>query len=270
MKTLDKFDFNGKIVILRADLNSDVVGRKVIMSERIKESAVTINELKSKKAKVVVISHQGRKGDSDFTSLKQHSVFLNKFSKIKFIGDTIGKKASKAIKELGEGQAILLENIRKIDDELAPEKGNNNDIVKFFSSLADAYVNDSFSVCHRAQASITLLPLYFPSFAGRLLEKEVNALKKIKIKECLYILGGAKPEDNLKLLKGNKVLACGLFGQLCLLAKGKGLGAQDKYLNRKIKECDKVLSELKTKLKNVLPPIDFAVKKNGKREEIML
>ncbi len=270
MKTLSDFDFKGKTVLLRADLNSDVVDGKVLMSKRIKESAATINELKQKKAKVVVIAHQGRKGDSDFTSLNQHSKLLNKFTKIKFIDEAIGEKARKAIQSLKDGEAILLENIREMDDELKPEKGEENEIVKFFVPFVNAYVNDSFSVCHREQASITLLPKFLPSFAGRLLEKEVNALKKIKMKECLYILGGAKPEDNLKLLRGNKVLACGLFGQLCLISMGKELGAQDKYLKGQIKEFDKVVGELKTKLKNVETPVDFAVKKNGKREEILL
>jgi len=270
MKTLSDFDFKGKIALLRADLNSDVVDGKVLMSERIKESAVTINELKGKKAKVVVIAHQGRKGDDDFTSLKQHAKLLSKFTKIKFIGDTVGEKARKAIQGLKNGEAILLENIRGVEDEFKPEKRQENEIVKFFVPLVNVYVNDSFSVCHREQASITLLPKYIPCFAGRLLEKEVNALKKIRIKECLYILGGAKPEDNLKLLRGNKVLACGLFGQLCLIAKGKELGAQDRYLKGQIKEFDKVVGALKGKLKNVETPVDFAVKKDGKREEILL
>jgi phosphoglycerate kinase len=270
MKTLDDFNFKDKTVLLRADLNSDVVDGKVLMSERIRESAVTINELKDKKAKVVVIAHQGRKGDDDFTTLAQHSLFLNKFTKIKFIRDIIGQKARKAIQELKSGQAILLENIRGVDDELATEKGKENEIVKFFVPLAEAYINDSFSVCHREQASITLLPKHIPSFAGRLLEKEVNALKKIKMKQCLYILGGAKPEDNLKLLRGNKVLACGLFGQLCLMAKGKDLGAQSEYLRAQIKDPDRILAQLRGKLGNVLTPIDFAVKNNGKRQEILL
>jgi len=270
MKTLSDFNFKGKTVLLRADLNSDVVDGKVLMSERIKESAVTINELKRKKAKIVVIAHQGRKGDSDFISLKQHSAFLNKFTKIKFIDDIVGEKAREAIGKLEEGNTILLENVRGVEDELKPEKGKENEIVKFFIPLADVYINDAFSVCHREQASITLLPKFLPSFAGRLLEKEINALKKIKMKDCLYILGGAKPEDNLKLLHGNKVLACGLFGQMCLIAKRKKLGAQDRYLQGQIKSFDKVVKELEGKLKNVETPIDFAVKKNGKREEILL
>jgi len=270
MKTLSDFNFTGKTALVRADLNSDFAESKILMSERIKASAITINELKDANAKVVVIAHQGRKGDDDFTSLRQHSIFLNKFTKIKFIEDTIGPKAKSAIENLEEGEAILLENIRGIDDELRPEKEENNEIVKFFIGLIDIYVNDAFSVCHREQASITLLPKYIQSCAGRLLEKEVDALEKINIEDCLYILGGAKPEDNIKLLKGNKVLACGLFGQLCLIAKGTDLGAQSEYLKKTIKDFNKIVKIVKSKLKNVEMPIDFAVKKNGKREELLL
>jgi len=98
--------------------------------------------------------------------------------------------------------------------------------------------------------------------------KEVLALKKVKIKNCLYILGGAKPEDNIKLLKGNMVLACGLFGQTCLIAKGKNLGAQNNYLKKNIKDYPKIIPKLKRKLKNVKTPLDFAVKVNGKRKEL--
>jgi len=102
---------------------------------------------------------------------------------------------------------------------------------------------------------------------GRLLEKELSALKKIRIRNCLYVLGGAKPEDNIKLLKGNKVLACGLFGQSCLVASGKKLGAQDKYLRGVVSGFSEVVSGLKSKLNNVEVPVDFAVKVKGKRIE---
>jgi len=267
MKTLSDFNFKNKIVLLRADLNSDVKNKKIILSERIKESAETISELKRKKARVVVIAHQGRPGKSDFLSLKQHAKMLNKYTKIKFVSDTIGKKATNAIQNLKSGDAILLENLRFLKEEFHPGK---NKLVKILSELCDVYVNDAFSVCHRKQTSIVSFPKYMPSYAGRLLEKEITALKKVQLKKCLYILGGAKPEDNLILLRGNKVLACGLFGQLCTIAKGKNLGAQNKYLKKEIKNYSNVLKKLKKKLKNVQTPLDFAVKVKGKRKEIPL
>ena len=261
MKTLSDFNFNGKTALLRTDLNSDVKNRKVLMSERIKEAAKTISYLKDKKAKVLVLAHQGQPGKSDFLSLEQHAKLLNKFTKIKFVNDIIGNKAKKAIKNLKAGEAILLENIRFEEDDFNPEKKDNR-LLKL-TKLCDIYVNDAFSVCHRNESSIVLFPKHLPSYAGLLLEKEVNALNKIKIKNCLYILGGAKPEDNMKLLGKNKILACGLFGQVCLINKGKDLGEQNKYLKKQ-----KVLIEIpKNKLKNIETPVDFAVKVNSKRVE---
>lgn len=259
MKTLEDFDFRGKRVLLRTDLNSDIQKKKLLKSERIKESAITIKELKKKKAKIVIITHQGRPGDEDFISLKQHCKQLNKYTKVKFIEDIIGKKAESAIKELKDGEAILLENIRNLKEEFDTKK---NKITIFFSRLCDIYVNDAFSVCHRNQASI-LLPRYIKkSCAGRLLEKEVKALQKIKLKGTLYILGGAKPEDDIKLLGKNNVLSCGLFGQVCLINKGKKLGEQEEYLKRK----GILIKIAKDKLRKVETPVDFAVYINGRRE----
>jgi len=265
MKTVSNVNLKGRAVLLRADLNSDVKNSKVLMNERIKQSAETIKILKKRKAKIIVIAHQGRPGKNDFVSLRQHAKLLNKYVKIKFIDDIIGKKAETAIGGLKPGQAILLENIRKEPSEFKPSK--NNKILKFLKNKIDIYVNDAFSVCHRNQTSM-LIPkqIKVKAYAGPLLIKEVNTLKKIKLGNCLYILAGAKPEDNMKLVGKNKVLACGLFGQVCLINKGKKLGEQEKYLKKQ-----KVLIKIsKTKLKKVLTPVDFAVLVNGKRKELDL
>ncbi len=268
MKTLSSFNFKNKNVLLRADLNSDVVNGRVLGSERIRQSTISIKELKRKKAKVVIISHQGQKGKSDFVSLRQHAKLLNKLTKVKFINDVAGKKAIEAIKSLKPGEAILLENLRFLDDELNPDKKDNK-LMKL-TPLFDFYVNDAFSVCHRKHTSIVGFPRKLKSCAGRLLEKEVSALKKISLNNTLYILGGAKPEDYLELLKGNKVLACGLFGQACLIAKGKDLGFQNKYLEKEAGLNKELINKLKSKLNNVQTPVDFAVKIKGKRKELPL
>ena len=113
MRTLRNFKFKGKIVLVRVDLNSDVVNKRIILSERFKAHAETIKYLKNKKARVVVIAHQGRPGQKDFTSLEQHCGLLNKFVKIRFVDDIIGVKAVKSIIDLKDGEAILLDNVRK-------------------------------------------------------------------------------------------------------------------------------------------------------------
>ena len=142
--------------------------------------------------------------------------------------------------------------------------------MKFFIGKVDFYVNDAFSVCHRKQTSIVSFPKYFKSCAGRVLEKEVKALKKINLKKCLYILGGAKPADNIKLLGKNKVLATGFFGQLCLISQGINFGRYEKFLKKMLGKEFGIKDKLKKKLKNVLTPIDYAVKFDGKRKEFSL
>lgn len=273
MKALSDVSFKDKKVLLRADINSDVINKKVLMSERIKEAAKTIIKLKKEKARVVVIAHQGNPGKDDFLSLKQHAKFLNKFVKIKYVPDISGDKAIKAITSLKSGEAILLENIRFLEEEQDINKKPNR-IAGILAPLFDIYVNDAFSVCHRNHSSIVLLPnLIKKSCVGLLLEKELSSLNKILIKDCLYLLGGAKPEENIKLLKGKEVLAGGLFGQLCLVALGKNLGYQNNFLKKAtlVKgDFSEFLAKLKGKLANVETPIDFAVDKNGKRCEILL
>lgn len=276
MKTLSSYNLKGKIVLLRSDLNSDNKGKKIILGERIREACITIKELKKKKAKIVIIAHQGQKGKENYLSLKGHAKYLNKFTKVKFVNDIVGKKAIKAIKSLKNGEAILLENVRFLDDELHPEKGMKNKLIMNLVPLVDYYCNDSFSVCHRKHTSIIGFPKYLKNFAGLLLEKEVKALKKMSLKKCLYILGGAKPKDYLSILKkakkdGNKIIAVGLFGQSVVISRGKKLGAQDKYLRKEAELDQGLIKKLKkycSDEKRVITPFDFAVEKGNKRVEI--
>jgi len=269
MKTLNDFNFKGKRVLLRADLNSNVVDGKVLMSERIRRSVRSVKELKRKGARVVVIAHQGQPGKSGFLSLKKHAKLLRKFVKVRFVDEVVGERALKEIGKLKNGEVLLLENVRFEKDEFNVGKGKKNELYKLVD-LFDIYVNDAFSVCHREHFSIVGFPKYLKSCAGRLLEEEIKVLKKINIKECLHVLGGAKPRDYLVLLKGNKVLACGLFGQSCLVARGKDLGAQNKYLRKEADVDEKFLRKLKLKLKNVETPVDFAVRVKGSRRELKL
>ena len=262
MKTLSNINLKNKVILLRTDLNSDIKNKKLLKSERIKQASITIKELKRKKAKIIIIAHQGKQGKDYFPDLRQHAKQLNKYVKIKFVEDIIGKNAEKEIDNLNSGEAILLDNIRKQKDEFNPK--TNNKIIKFFKNKIDIYVNDAFSVCHRKHTSM-LIPKYIKvkSYAGRLLEREIKALKKIKLKNSLFILAGVKSRDNIKLIGRKKILACGLFGQVCLVNKGKKLGEQEKYL----KKGGFFIKIPRNKLKKVETPIDFAVKINGKRIE---
>ncbi len=269
MKTLDNFSFNNKTVLLRADLNSEVTKEKVIFSERIRQSVITIQELQKKNAKIVVLAHQGRPHDNDFTSLQQHARYLKKYLEITFINDIIGKKAQQAIKNMKKGQVIILENVRMLSDEFFPHK-KNNQLIKTLVPLVDIYVNDAFSVSHRDQTSITQFPKYLPHAMGRLFEKEFLSLQKLHLHNSLFILGGAKPEENLTLLKNKHILSCGYFCHLCLIAKGYKLGKQEDLLKKEIKDFPAMINQIKKYLHHIQTPTDFAVEEKGKRKEITL
>jgi len=266
MKTINSFNLTNKTVLLRVDINSDVKNKKIIPSQRLKVAAKTISILKRKKAKIVVIAHQGNPRKPSFISLKQHSKHL----KIKFVKDIAGKKAKEEIKSLKLGEAILLENIRFHKDEFFPRK-RNNALLKNLAPLFDIYIDDAFSNLHRDHTSMTGFPRKIKkSCIGPSVEAELKALENIKTKKCLYILGGAKPESDIKLLKSNKILATGLFSQVCYVAKGKDLGYQNNFLKKATlvkSDYEKFLKKLKSKLHNTTLPKDYAVNKNEKRTE---
>lgn len=270
LPTISSINLKGRTVMLRSDLNSDVSKGKIIPSERIKEAAHTIQILKKKGAKIVIIAHQGNPGKKDFISLKEHAKYLNKYTKITFVPDTVGKRAQEAIKSLKPKQAILLENIRFEKAEFQ-EPTKNNPIIKTFKPLIDLYINDAFSVSHRSHVSISGFPRYIKSSAGPLLAREVLALEKIHLKKSLYILGGGKPQANVKLLKkGRNIIATGYFGQMILIAGGKNLGYQNDYLKKDalVKgSYNTFLKKLKKWSGKVKTPIDFALNINGKRVE---
>ena len=118
--TIKDVNLKNKRVLLRVDLNSPINDKtkKIELSDRLIQHSKTIKYLLSKKASVVILAHQGRKGDKDFRNLKQHYLLLKRFiKKINYVDDIIGKKAISEIKKLKPGNALLLENTRYLDEE---------------------------------------------------------------------------------------------------------------------------------------------------------
>ena len=260
-------NLQGKKIILRVDLNCDIHDGKIIESERIKEHARTIKFLQVKKAKIVILAHQGNLGEKTCTSLRQHAKFLNKYAKVKFVPQVIGKRAWLEISELKNGEALLLENVRFLKEEQNPTA--NNSFVKYFKEAGfDYYVNDAFSVSHRNQTSIVSFPKVFPSAIGLVFEEELSHIEKIKtkMKNCLFILGGAKSKDLLPLLGKGKILTTGKLSLLCLIANGYNLGKE----NQLLKKDFPLLSIIKKNLDNIETPVDLALNVRGKRKESFL
>lgn len=263
--TLDNFDFSGKRVLLRADLNSEVTDGKVVLNDRLIESAKTISELKKKGARVVILAHQGTPGKSDCISLKSHAKLLNKFVKVKFVKDIIGKKALSEIDSLENGEVLLLENVRFLKEEFSPSIRNK--FVKALVSRFDIFINDAFSVSHREQTSLVSFAKVLPSGIGRIFEKEISAAEKLKIENALCIFGGEKIEGNILLAKkARRVLATGVFALFCLKARGFEIGKSEENL----KKYNSQLGEIKKLRNKISVPSDLAENVNGKRSEIFV
>jgi len=146
-KTIDNFNFKGKRVLVRADLNSPLRNGKVELNPRFEATAKTIKELKKKNARVVILAHQSRPGKADCISLKQHAKLLSKYTKVRFIDDILGFKALERIEKLKNGEALLLDNIRFLKEEYKPS--SRNKIVKTLGKHFNIYVNDAFSNSHK-------------------------------------------------------------------------------------------------------------------------
>jgi len=263
IKTLDDFNFKGKRVLVRVDINSPFSGNKIQDNERIESSGATIREIQKNGGRVVVIAHQGQPDKSDFKSLRQHAKLLKRYCKIKFVDDLIERKALAEIDGLNNGEAILLENIRFEKDEYSPRKKGNK-IVEAFKDRFDVYINDAFSVSHREHVSIVSFPRYMKSGIGRTFERELKNVGKIELGKTLFVLGGNKTEDLMPLIekKENKILATGVLGILCNMLEGYRFGLEDRVKKKVIGNLKK---SLKRELRHIRTPSDYGFLVNGKR-----
>jgi phosphoglycerate kinase len=275
-------DVKGKTLIVRCDLNSSIQDGTLVVSERIRQHAQTIKTLSDRGAKVVVLAHQGRKGDADFIGLEQHAQALSKI-----IGKPVRLMRRKKgyvdeIRSLQDREIVLMENVRFFDEEILEKTAQAHSQAEFVRSLAscaDYFVQDALSVCHRPHASVVGFTALLPSFVGPALEKEILALQKIsEVKENrLLVLGGAKPKDSLEMLakmlsdkRMDKACVGGMFGELALRANGVDFGAKEKFfVDKGFGDFSaKINSSLSAQRAKILLPVDAALDANGKRKEI--
>lgn len=266
-QTINDVSLKGKTVLLRVDINSEIVKGKPVLSGRMIAHAQTVKHLQKKGARVIILAHQSRPGKKDFTSLKEHAKLMNKYTKVSFIDKTVGESVAKKILSLNNGEALFLENVRMLDDEFVIAK--KNAMVKFFVNLVDYYVNDAFSICHRNEASISLLPEFIPSLMGPVLHDELVHIDKVKnnISKSVFILGGNKVSDIQLLIHKNKILPTGVLSLVVLKACGYDVGnTEDKALQKEYA----FLPLITKKKKLFVVPEDLAYIHKGKRKEVIL
>jgi phosphoglycerate kinase len=287
--TLDDIKVKDKVVLVRVDFNSpvDPQTHKILEDTRIRaHGETTIKELAEKGAKVVILAHQGRKGDPDFIPLKQHAEILGRIlgRPIKYVDGVFGEKAKTEIKKLKSGEILVLDNVRTFATETkegTPEEHAKTDLIKNLAPLADFFINDAFAAAHRAHVSIIGFTTVLPSAAGRIMERELKSLGKVlekPEKPCIFILGGAKADDSLEISKyvldnriADYVLTGGVVGQVFLAAKGTDLGKPNMEFLKQQELMDLIpgIEELEQKYpEKIKVPKDVAVEVNKKRKEI--
>ena len=279
--TLDDFDLKGKTIFLRVDMNCPIDPNTMEISgtRRIEEATETINAIKD--SKLVVASHQGRVGNKDYTGMKKHAEVLEKLlnRKIKYIEDVIGTTAQNEIKNLKEGDILLLDNLRLCAEEnyeFSSADAAKTIMVQRLQKLFDLCVLDSFPSAHRSHPSIVGFAHVLPACAGKIVEREVRKLDEIMMvakAPHVIVLGGSKVGDRLEAVKmlikkgrADHVLLTGLIGNVFMRAQARikaplGIEREEEMVAKAhalIGEYPDVFST----------PVDVAIDKDGSRVEV--
>jgi len=279
--TLDDFELKGKTVFLRVDMNCPIDPETMEISgtKRIEEATETIEALSD--AKVVVASHQGRVGNKDYTGMEKHGEVLERLLKkdIKYVQDVIGSAAQNEIKNLKNGEVLLLDNLRLCAEEnyeFSPSDAEKTIMVQRLAKLFDLCVLDSFPSAHRSHPSIVGFPQMLPACAGRIVEREVKKLDEIMTvakAPHVIVLGGSKVLDRLEAIKllikngrADHVLLTGLIGNVFMRAQGRIKSALDiKREEEVVAKAHSLIGEYPDVFST---PVDVAVDKDGSRVEV--
>ncbi|HJX04891.1 MAG TPA: phosphoglycerate kinase [Thermoplasmata archaeon] len=285
--TLDDFDVKGRRVLLRIDMNSPVDEKtlRLVDGSKIRGSIPTVRELIDRGARVAIVAHQGRPGDYDFIPLNEHAAFLSQYlgRKVRYVDDLLGPYAAKAVENLGDGECILLKNVRFLEEEqlmLTPAEHAKSRLVKTLAPQFDLFVNDAFGSSHRSHASLVGFTEVLPSAAGRLMEREVKTLTRVfqnPERPSTFILGGAKFADALPVVEKlverpsvDNVILAGLAGYAFIWVGGKRVGSKTEELIKKDlpeEAISKAKEILKKGASKIHLPVDAAIDVDGKRRE---
>ncbi|HLU28278.1 MAG TPA: phosphoglycerate kinase [Glycomyces sp.] len=248
MKTLDellKEGVNGRRVLVRADLNVPLDGKNITDDGRIRAVAPTLKALAEAGARVVVCSHLGRpKGEPDpaFT-LAPVAQRLGEVlgREVAFATDTVGEDAEAKAVAQGDGDVLLLENLRFNKGETSKDDTERAEFAGRLAAFGDLYVDDAFGAVHRKHASVYDVARLLPRYAGWLIAKEVEVLSKLTgdpERGYVVVLGGAKVSDKLAVISN-------LLGKVDTLVIGGGmaftfLAAQGHEVGNSLLEKDQI------------------------------
>ncbi len=250
-------DLKGKRVLLRLDLNVPIADGKIENNYRIERAIQTIDFLREKEAKVIIIAHCEGKESATLLPMWHHlsGYFPVEFSLTYFTPEAIDK-----LLHLEDKGVLLFENLR-----INPgEKTNDPEFAKKLAQMADIYVNDAFGVCHREHASVVGVPEHLPHYAGLLIREEIENLSRVFNPEhpFVFVLGGAKFDTKLPLItkfldKSDHFFVGGALANDVLKAKGLEVGTS------LVSSGDFGLAEI-AKNPKIVVPVDVTVTAPGR------
>ncbi len=265
-RTLDDADVKSKRVLVRVDLNVPVADGKVTDSTRIERVKPTIMELRRKDAKVILLAHFGRPKGQVVPEFSLRQIVKTTEDvlgcPVTFAEDCIGEKAKIVIDTMNDGDIVLLENTRFH----AGEEKNDPEFVKALAANGDIYVNDAFSAAHRAHASTEGLAHVLPSYAGRSMQMELEALEKglgHPAHPVIAIVGGAKVSTKIDLLnnlveKVDALIIGGGMANTFLAAQGLSVGKS--LCEHELGETARtIMTKAKAENCSIILPVDAVV-----------
>ena len=270
--TIRDADVAGKRVFVRVDFNVPLADGKVTDDSRIRAAIPTINLLLQQGAKVILASHLGRPDGKvqDGLRLRPVGERLTQLLRrnVPVTGDALGVGTEDAIKRLRPGEVLLLENLRFH----AEEEKNDPAFAATLASYADIYVNDAFGTAHRAHASTVGIATLLPSYAGLLMEREIEMLSKLleaPERPFAAILGGAKVSDKIKVIdhlltQVDLLILGGGMANTFLLAQGKAIGKSLAEPDR-VDDARRILAAAEANGVRVVLPVDVIVAKEVTR-----
>lgn len=294
IRSMEEFDYKDKRVLLRLDINSpiDIETKKIVSENRINKSIPTIKYLIDRGAKVATIAHQGDTLDyHNLIPMREHAEKLSQKlgREVKYIDDVCGPAAQDAVKNLKSGEVVLLGNLRYLTEEISTFEDAvkleakdmlNTYLVRSLAPIVDFYVNDAFAAAHRNAPSMVAFQELLPTAAGLLMFQELSALTKVMecpIKPSVFVLGGLKISDAFGMMKqvlengtADKILCCGVTGNIMLMAKGYNIGeVNEKFI--KDRKLDVFIGSAKEYLEKysekIVYPLDLAYEEGGMRKE---
>lgn len=232
-KTISDIDLKGQRVLVRVDFNVPMEDGKISDDTRIRAALPTIRQLREQGARVILVSHLGRPKGQVVEELRMDQIAqrLGQLlqTEVLKIATCVGDEARHAAQTLGDGQVLLLENIRFY----AGEEKNDPEFAAELAQLADVFVSDAFGTAHRAHASTVGVAGHLPAYAGLLMEREISMLSRVLTqpqRPFVAIIGGAKVSDKIGVIRNlldkvDTLIIGGGMANTFLAAQGFAMGA---------------------------------------------